>query len=103
MKTFNGLIWIFTLLIVASGLVGLYSASYQNVRVSHDVFYDQLFFAIVGFGIMFVLSKIDYRRFYDVAYFLYGGIVLLLILVMIFGRHALGAQRWFTIAGISFQ
>jgi len=97
------LIWIFTLLIVASGLVGLYSATYGNPRVSHEIFYDQLFVAVIGFGIMFYLSRIDYHKLYDVAYFLYGFMVLLLLGVLFTGRHALGAQRWLSIGGLSFQ
>src|SRR6185503_20001053 len=102
-RQLTNFIWIFTFLIVAAGLVGLYSASYQNVRVSQDVFYDQLFFAIFGFVVMFILSRIDYHRFYDMAYIVLGSVTFLLFLVLFFRRPALGAQRWFTIAGISFQ
>ncbi len=97
------IILLFTIIIIAIGLVCLYSASYQNVRVSHKVFYDQLVLSIAGVFLLIYLSQLDYRRFYDLAYFFYGGSVLLLILVLIGGRHALGAQRWFTVAGISFQ
>lgn len=96
-------IWIFTALVILVGLVALYSASYQNVRVSNKVFYDQLIFAGVGFLIMFYLSRMDYRRFHDVAYVLYSITVLVLLLVLVFGREALGAQRWVNIGGISFQ
>jgi len=97
------LIWIFTFLIVAAGLVALYSASYHNPRVSERIFYDQLWIALIGFGLMFYVSRIDYHKWYDAAYFLYGLMLFLLVLVLISGRHALGAQRWLTIAGISFQ
>lgn len=96
-------IWIFTALIVFIGLVVLYSASYQNARVSIQVFYDQLYCAGFGFALMYLFSRVDYRRFYDVAYIAYALGVVLLILVMFKGRHALGAQRWFSIFGISFQ
>ncbi len=96
-------IWVSTILIMAAGLVALYSASYQNVRVSNEVFYAQLFFAVAGIVVMFLLSRMDYRHCYDIAYGYYGGIVLLLILVLLMGRHALGATRWFSFAGISFQ
>lgn len=96
-------IWIFTFLIVGMGLVTLYSASHLNVRVSHGVFYDQLSCAVLGFIMMFLLSRIDYRKFYDIAYVFYGINVVLLFLVMVNGRHALGAQRWMEIGGLSFQ
>lgn len=96
-------IWIFTVCIVLVGLVVLYSAAYQNARVTIKVFYDQLFCAGVGFMLMYSISRMDYRRFYEIAYFFYGIMLVLLVLVMVKGRYALGAQRWFSIGGFSFQ
>lgn len=96
-------IWVCTFLIVLTGLTALYSASYQNMRISGRVFYDQMFFAIVGFVMMFLLSRVDYRNFYDLSYVFYGVMIVFLVLVLVSGRHALGATRWFTVAGISFQ
>ncbi|MCK5179208.1 MAG: FtsW/RodA/SpoVE family cell cycle protein, partial [Candidatus Omnitrophica bacterium] len=96
-------IWIYTVLIVVVGLIALYSASYENVRVPQKIFYDQLLCALVGFVIMYFLGKVDYRKFYDVAYGFYALNILLLIFVLLGGRHALGARRWIEIAGFSFQ
>ena len=96
-------IWIYTFGIISFGLIALYSASFDNVRVSQKVFYDQLLCAGVGVVIMYALSKVDYRRFYDGAYVFYIINILLLLYVLISGRHALGARRWMVIAGISFQ
>lgn len=96
-------IWIHVILIMVCGLLALYSASYNNVRVEQDIFYEQLWGVVVGLGIMGVLSCIDYRKFLDIAYIFYALSVFLLFLVLIFGRQALGATRWFSIGGISFQ
>ncbi len=97
------LIWIFTILIIAMGLMALYSASYQNTRVSNKVFFDQLIFSVVGILMILFLSHFDYKRLYDLAYLLYGLTIVLLILVLLVGRYALGAQRWFTVGSFSFQ
>ncbi|MBF0521460.1 MAG: rod shape-determining protein RodA [Candidatus Omnitrophica bacterium] len=96
-------IWLYSLIIMFIGLVVLYSASYNNVRVGQKVFFDQLGFAGIGIVIMYVLGRIDYRKFYDSAYFLYALNVFVLFLVLVTGRQALGASRWIDIAGISFQ
>ena len=96
-------IWISTLLIMATGLVMLYSASWGNVRVSHGVFYDQLWCAAVGLVLMFVISRTDYRRLYDGAYVLYIFSVMLLVLVIFNGREAMGATRWLSIGPLNFQ
>ena len=96
-------IWIYTVMIVGIGLIALYSASYKNVRVPQEIFYDQFFCALAGFAIMYFLGKVDYRKFYDGAYIFYALNILLLIFVLLGGRHALGARRWIAIAGFSFQ
>ena len=96
-------IWIATLLIMSVGLVTLYSASYENLRVSGQVFYDQLACAALAVVVMFILSRVNYRMFYDMAYPLYVVNVLLLMFVLAAGRSALGATRWFNVAGVSFQ
>jgi len=96
-------IWMYTILIIAIGLVALYSASYENVRVHQKVFTDQLYCAVAGLTIMYFLGKVDYRKFYDAAYLFYILNIILLILVLASGRYALGAKRWLTMGGISFQ
>src|SRR5665213_2664706 len=97
------IIWAHTILIIAIGLLALYSASFNNNVVSVSVFYDQLFCAGLGILLMILLSQGDYRKFFDVAYIVYGISVVFLILVLVMGRQALGATRWFSIAGFSFQ
>jgi rod shape determining protein RodA len=84
-------------------LIALYSASFNNVRVSQQVFYDQLIFAAVGLTIMLILSRINYHWTHASAYFLYIVNVIVLIMVLVSGRHALGATRWFELGVISFQ
>lgn len=96
-------IWIHTILIIAIGLLSLYSASFNNNVVGLSVFYDQFFCATLSILLMFLLSRVDYRKFFDVAYIVYGISVVFLILVLVMGRQALGATRWFSMAGFSFQ
>ncbi len=96
-------IWIHSILIMAIGLVALFSASYNNVRIGQAVFYDQLGCALASLIVMFVLSHLDYRRFYDWSYALYIISVVFLAAVLLLGREALGATRWFSIGSFSFQ
>ncbi|MBF0122135.1 MAG: rod shape-determining protein RodA [Candidatus Omnitrophica bacterium] len=96
-------IWAAVLLIMGSGLVALYSASYENVRVTQQVFVDQLLCAGIGILVMYLLSRVNYRLSYDMAYIIYGINVCLLVFVLVAGREALGATRWFNVAGVTFQ
>ena len=96
-------IWIHSLVIIAMGLLSLYSASFNNNVVGLSVFYDQLYCALLGILLMILLSQGDYRKFFDVSYIVYVISVVFLILVLVMGRQALGATRWFSIGGFSFQ
>ena len=85
------------------GLITLYSASYNNLRASREIFYDQLWCALVALTVMYLLSRLDYRKFFDIAYVLFAVNVVLLIATDFSGRAALGATRWMTIGSFSFQ
>ena len=102
-KTLTQLIWIHTFLIMTCGLVALYSASYNNVRVGQSVFYDQLWIAAASLVMIAILSFLDYRKWFEIAYLVYGVSIMFLVLVFVVGRQALGATRWFSIGGFSFQ
>ena len=91
------------MLIMGFGLIALYSASNNNVRVGMDIFYDQMIGTMFGLGGMLILSQLSYRKFFDFAYIFYGFSVLLLIFVLTIGHQALGATRWFAIGGVRFQ
>lgn len=96
-------IWFYSFGIVVIGLVALYSASYDNVRVSNSVFFDQLYGAGLGFLLMYLFSRIDIRHFYDGAYVLYGINILMLLWVLAGGRDAMGARRWLSFGPLTFQ
>jgi rod shape determining protein RodA len=102
-KNLGKTIWICTILIMTVGLVTLYSASYNNLRASREIFYDQLWCALAALSVMYLLSRLDYRKFFDIAYVLFAINVVLLVLTHVGGRSALGATRWMSIAGFSFQ
>ncbi len=96
-------IWFFTILVIVFGLVALYSASFDNVRVSQKVFFDQVLCAVAGVVVMYLCSLISYRKWYDGAYAFYVVMFIVLLGVLIAGRHALGARRWLEVGTLSFQ
>jgi len=102
-KNITWIIWAMVVVIIALGLAALYSASYQNIRVPHSIFFDQLICAVVGLVILFLLSNFDYRRFYDISGFFYIFSFLLLVAVLFLGRDILGAKRWIEFGGLNFQ
>lgn len=97
-----------TIILVAIGVIMMYSASYPRAFVEEDgngmyYFIRQLVFAVGGIGVMLFLSFVNYQFWRRLAFFVLGVSVLLLLLVLIIGRSGGGAKRWIIIAGISVQ
>jgi cell division protein FtsW len=90
------------------GAAMVYSASamiaLRESQSQFTYFYKQLAFTVAGLVAMFVVSKIDYRR-YQLPWFVYGFMaVTVVFLIAVFAFHAInGARRWIRFAGFSFQ
>lgn len=93
--------------IVTIGLVMLFSASYTysyyNRGSSTQIFTRQLFFAVVGIVLMFIISKVRYEYFRLVA--LIGVIVSigLLVIVLFLPEYKPGFKRWINLGFTTFQ
>jgi rod shape determining protein RodA len=94
--------WIFCLtitLIAGAGAVMLFSIAGSSWYWAgpHMIRY------AVFFAIMIVLSLVDIRVWFALAYPVYGAGFLLLVAVMFVGHHALGAQRWLQAGPVQIQ
>lgn len=67
-------------------------------------FYKQFAFTAIGLAAMFVVSRIDYRR-YQTSWFVYGALAFTVVcLIAVFGFPEInGASRWIRFGGFSFQ
>ena len=100
---------ILVLLLLAVGLIMLYSASYAQSE--YDTGYTdsarylrkQAVCAAIGLGAMYFFSRIPAAFWYRMAWPLYGISILLLLSVLLVGQEVNGAKRWINIAGIQFQ
>jgi rod shape determining protein RodA len=85
------------------GVINLYSAT-SVARGAHADDYIQQIYWLVGGGILAtVVAAIDYRHYERLGYVLYGGGIVLLLLVFILGREIRGSSRWIYIGSYSFQ
>jgi rod shape determining protein RodA len=78
------------------GIVVLYSAS----DGSRAVLVRQGTYFALAYGAMLLMAQFDLRFFERVAPWAYLGGVLLLVLVLLYGTGAKGAQRWLSVPGI---
>ncbi|AYF43116.1 cell division protein FtsW [Halobacteriovorax sp. BALOs_7] len=100
---------IITSIIVAFGVVMVYSSSYMFSKevygTSLHFFSRQIFFALFGIGLAFIVSKTKYQFWYKFSFHLNIVIGFLLILTFIpgLGVIAKGANRWINIGVGSLQ
>lgn len=83
------------LLLCAGGLFILYSASGQNM----GMVYRQMTYFGLGFFLMIVIAQVDPRWFQMAAPWVYVAGVVALVLVLLIGVGAKGAQRWLSVFG----
>lgn len=90
------------------GVVNLYSATSPYIDVAAktglaDIYVTQVYWLVVG-GLMGILvAVIDYRNFERLAYFIYVGGILLLLLVFVLAVDVRGASRWIRVGTFAFQ
>ncbi|MCX6647320.1 MAG: rod shape-determining protein RodA [bacterium] len=87
--------------LIGVGLVALASAdapwTFSNLALKQSIFF------LVGIIIIWIVSRIDYRFLCRYSWWLYGGVLLLLIVTLVLGKVAGGSQRWIEFWGIRIQ
>ena len=95
------------LLLVAVGLVLLYSTSAYNGQVKfHDPYYylkKQGFATALGLAGMFFVAGVDYHKWVPLANLGYLTAVLLSVAVIFVGDEYNGSKRWLSLGPVSFQ
>src|SRR6266404_6115462 len=82
-------------MLLVLGLMTVYSARADWVR--------QVVWVVLGAAAYVLMAAFDYRRLPALAPWLYATMLALLLAVRIFGRSALGAQRWLSVGGFPLQ
>ncbi|MFQ5780500.1 MAG: rod shape-determining protein RodA [Nitrospiria bacterium] len=103
---YDWLLFVVLFLFLGMGVLSIYSATYLHGTSSSGMtpFYiKQIYWIILGWTAFLIMAWIDYHEIIRLAYPIYGGTILLLVLVPFIGRVGMGAQRWISIGSFSFQ
>jgi cell division protein FtsW len=93
-----------TVLLVAFGVVMVYSASAATAESPYHFLVRQSLWALLGFGAMFAVMRIDYRTYRHPALLSGFGLVTLTLLVAVFFFPKVnGTHRWLTFGFASLQ
>ena len=95
------------LFLIGFGLITLYSTSAYNGQVkfgdSAYYFKKQLFAAVLGAALMWMISKMDYHIFEKFSVWGYLCSIALSTAVLFFGDSYNGSKRWLSLGPLSFQ
>ncbi len=92
-----------TLLIAVIGVINIFSATASFKLAGSPYFLKQAYWIAAGLFLVMVVCSIDYHLLEDVSYWVYGLLLLLLVVVMVAGRTSMGATRWLHLGFINIQ
>jgi rod shape determining protein RodA len=91
--------WFIVLAIVILLLLGLTMMG----SVASSLLPQQVFYALLGLFLFFLVSRLDYRIFQGLTLLLFIFIILALLSTFLFGQLTRGSIRWIQIGGFTFQ
>jgi rod shape determining protein RodA len=92
------------LLLWIIGIFLVYSATYiHESGPLAGLYKQQIIWVAMAVLIIIAIVSIPGRLFYGFAYVLYGGSILMLLMALVVGVSAKGAERWILVAGIKLQ
>jgi rod shape determining protein RodA len=89
------------LALIGFGLVAIYSSTAYEVGTSYVV--KQAIWVVIGLAAMLGVSMVRPKTLEAFAPVIYGGVVLMLALVLVAGTGPHGARRWFNLGVMGFQ
>lgn len=108
-KPLDFILIVTVLIMLGLGIIMVLSASSPSALATSGKSYTyvrtQGFSAVLGLILMFIISKIDYKKYkhFDKVAYIFSIVLLLAVLVPNLGREAKGAVRWLDLKFISFQ
>ncbi len=103
-KNFDWILFGVTVALLAIGLLVIWSTSFKATGIgSMTDTWRQLVFVSLGFGLMIAVARSDYRMWAKLTPWLYGFMLLLLVIVLVSSKAVLGAQRWIDLGFFQFQ
>lgn len=109
MKKINIILLISVVIISLFGVLMIYSSSYIWAEYKFNDPYkflkSQLIFLILGYIIMFIVSKINYQKYQKYSNIIFGICFILIVLVLIPGIGTIrnGSRSWFGVGGFGIQ
>ena len=91
------------LAILSLGILSLYSITGSQSGRGIPLYVKQSMWIVVGCGAFLAMLMVNYHKITRLAYVVYALALILLVVVLLFGRSSHGAQRWIPVGPFAFQ
>jgi rod shape determining protein RodA len=104
-SSFRDFDWLLLTLVMLVSIISVLEIKSATLQTKFRLFdQKQIGFLLVGIGLMFLISVIDYHRLVDIAPWAYGISLAFLVAVAAVGTKVMGARRWINLGGgVHFQ
>ncbi len=103
-QNFDWVLLLLLIMLASTSLINLYSATHGlDGGGIPRVFTRQLYWFLIGFAVLLVMTLFDYHLLEQLAYPAYFLSLGLLVAVLVVGAVTSGSQRWLSLGGISVQ
>ena len=105
LSSFRDFDWMLLSLVSLMSIISVLEIKSATLHTKFRGFdHKQMGFLLVGMGLMFLMTQIDYHWLLDIAPWAYGIGLLSLVAVRLVGTKVLGARRWINLGGgVHFQ
>ncbi|MBN3041249.1 MAG: rod shape-determining protein RodA [Candidatus Omnitrophica bacterium] len=92
------------ILLNSLSLASIFSSLHQAGKFTgEDILLKQMIWIAFSWFMLIIFSFINFRVYFNSAYMIYAINIILLVIVLFFGKKVMGAQRWISIFGFTFQ
>jgi rod shape determining protein RodA len=96
-------LWFIMLALFGFGIVALFSASLGVRKANYGFPLKQLLWGLMGVAAYFGVVTLGYKKIMEESHRIYGATLFLLLLVLLMGHTAKGAQSWFSLGPVRIQ
>lgn len=100
---FDWTLLVLVFLISAIGVINIYSASASYNIAGAPYYIKQFYWIVAGLILVLLACSLDYHLLDDVAYWFYGILCIVLVVVLLMGKTSMGATRWLNLGFFSIQ
>jgi rod shape determining protein RodA len=102
LRDFDWTMFFVVMIICGLGVLQIFSAAHDTAFQSS--WWKQIVFIAAGVLLMWIATSLDYHALMGQIYLFYIASVVLLVAVLLFGKHAWGSTRWIKLpGGVPFQ